>query len=912
MQMRFNVSPEIIQSLSGMTKAEMSSDPTKLVEGLHRFIGKAVGLDVLEKQKYTFSKQVDNFGDSLQMVTKEVMERTGLYKTVTGAATAFQTGFSALGSNKEFLNYASSIFKPFQTKMDQAVASFMGVGVGAYKSMPMTQVMEALEKNFEDLSMEEIGQRFENLIDDMGGIWKDTTLKIDSVLSGKFGDVLGLIGSDIASVATKTFSNMAGAIISGIGTSIMENPMAMIGSAASIALPALGTMGGLQLIPALLEKGFERGLFGRLGHKMTGGMFGSSAPVTAATRARIGGGIAPMQDLAAGQISTGRVTRGTVSNLLQAQRERLDDILQKDITRATSQIDSVSQGITSRRGKVGTSTRMNVINRALDRSMDVSTMSRSSQKAFNDYFEKLKGAGFKESDINKLSNTLRMESVEALENQTYVDRGVRAARRTDVSALKRELSGVTYGYDMSKATERAIRYTGGKSAYGDAFRVGDEITSGMVSKLKGAAKDYSKIANITSVGDLSRVTDTGALTRFAKDLNVSVADISRGNISSEQLNLLRQNGRWLRESSEHTRGLLEGFRGGQFKGVTTLERRAAQIMPGIDQIVSTASARDAVSRVGSFDFGKLTSPKIADRMTQLLTRNADALSDIKVDVPSNLREAIGGQRQIKLMDAIRSQQFESYRIGGMQSLMDMSPAQQQRALAGNVALKALEEDPNLYRQVTGRMQTGTTRLGALRNVSRLGSLIRQSSTMRNIGRVAGGLMSFIDPLLVGFQSQDIAKELGLTSGQAAGVGVGATAALGGGLLGARALMGGAGFAASMGKVAGLGGGLAVLTTGLELYRSKLKSDREIEEQRESFMTDMGSIDFEGVDKTALMKAGTTVMGNEKIRRQAGMKSMMDNALMKSLLIGGGAAAAIMSGGTLVPLLGLAAAGMGAT
>ena len=97
MQMRFNVSPEVIQSLSGMTKTEMSSDPTKLIEGLHRFIGKAVGLDVLEKQKYTFSKQIDNFGDSLQMVTKNVMERTGLYKTMTGAATAFQSGFSSLG-----------------------------------------------------------------------------------------------------------------------------------------------------------------------------------------------------------------------------------------------------------------------------------------------------------------------------------------------------------------------------------------------------------------------------------------------------------------------------------------------------------------------------------------------------------------------------------------------------------------------------------------------------------------------------------------------------------------------------------------------------------------------------------------------------------------------------------------------
>ena len=94
----------------------------------------------------------------------------GLYKTMTGAATAFQSGFSSLGENKEFINYVSGIFKPYQTRIDKAVSSFMGVEVGAYKSMPMSQVMEAMEKNFSEMSMDEIGSRFENLIDDMGGI----------------------------------------------------------------------------------------------------------------------------------------------------------------------------------------------------------------------------------------------------------------------------------------------------------------------------------------------------------------------------------------------------------------------------------------------------------------------------------------------------------------------------------------------------------------------------------------------------------------------------------------------------------------------------------------------------------------------------------------------------------------------
>jgi len=238
-----------------------------------------------------------------------------------------------------------------------------------------------------------------------------------------------------------------------------------------------------------------------------------------------------------------KITRGNIGSLLETQRTQLDNILTSDITRATKQIESVSGDISTRRAGAGASTRMNVIGGALDRSMDLSTMSRSNQKAFTNYFDRLKSVGFKESDINKLSDTLKMGSVESLENQTYMNKGVRAAKRTDVSSLRRELSGVSYGYDMARSTERAIRYTGGKSSYGDTFKIGDEITSGMVSKLQGAAKDYTKIANISSVRDLSRVTDTGALTRFAKDLNVNIADISTGNISTDQLRLLKQNGR---------------------------------------------------------------------------------------------------------------------------------------------------------------------------------------------------------------------------------------------------------------------------------------------------------------------------------------------------------------------------------
>lgn len=81
-----------------------------------------------------------------------------------------------------------------------------------------------------------------------------------------------MIGGDIAAVATKTFSNMASGVISGIGGAIMESPMSAIGSMVNVALPALITMGGLGLIPKMLGAGFKSGTFGQIGRKASGAM----------------------------------------------------------------------------------------------------------------------------------------------------------------------------------------------------------------------------------------------------------------------------------------------------------------------------------------------------------------------------------------------------------------------------------------------------------------------------------------------------------------------------------------------------------------------------------------------------------------------------------------------------------------
>jgi hypothetical protein len=232
---------------------------------------------------------------------------------------------------------------------------------------------------------------------------------------------------------------------------------------------------------------------------------------------------------------SGQPTGKNVNNLLDVQQSR--------VAKATERIGSIGDDISIRRAASGSHTKMRVVGGAIDRSMDMSNMTKSNRRTFSNYFKKLKGAGFSEGDISKLTDTLKMQSVESLENKTYIDKGVRVAKRTDLSSVKREMAGVSYGYDMSRSSERAIRYSGGKSAYGDAFNIGDEVTSNIATKLKTAANDYTKIANISSVGEMSKITDSGALSRFAKDLNVNVSDVSKGNISSGQLRLLQQNGK---------------------------------------------------------------------------------------------------------------------------------------------------------------------------------------------------------------------------------------------------------------------------------------------------------------------------------------------------------------------------------
>ena len=286
MQMRFNVSPEVVQQLSGMTKAEMSSSPEKLVEGLHRFVSKSIGLDVMEKQKYTFTKQVENFGDALQMLTKDVFESTGLYKTITAGATMFQTGFSSLAGSNEFMGYVGNMFKPYQQQTNQAFAKFAGVPVGMYETNSISQIAQVVERNFKNLSMDEIGQRFRGLINDMGDVWEGMANNINKVVNSAFGATLSDIGNNISTVVGEEFAGLATNVIKAFGANMVANPMDMLKVVGTMAVPTLALLGGAQVAAAAgtrqIEKmplkqrmlNFREGLYGTASFRAKQEMFG--------------------------------------------------------------------------------------------------------------------------------------------------------------------------------------------------------------------------------------------------------------------------------------------------------------------------------------------------------------------------------------------------------------------------------------------------------------------------------------------------------------------------------------------------------------------------------------------------------------------------------------------------------------
>lgn len=121
----------------------------------------------------------------------------------------------------------------------------------------------------------------------------------------------------------------------------------------------------------------------------------------------------------------------------------------------------------------------------------------------------------------------------------------------------------------------------------------------------------------------------------------------------------------------------------------------------------------------------------------------------------------------------------------------------------------------------------------------------------------------------------------------------------------------ANFAKSMTNVAGAGGALALVTALFEVASQKTGADKKVRDDQKAYKDEL---DKES-GLTTEQRKNLEIMSTSAVtadRATGGKEGLMQNGWLKAALIAGGLGTAILSGGTLLPMLGLAAASMGTT
>jgi len=171
LQMRFNISPEIIAREAHMSLGEMKSSPDKLIEGLERFIQNTVGLDVINAQKYSFTKQIGNIDDALNLFTKNIFEVSGTYQNLSKASTAFASGVSSILENPAIFDTFGNMFlNKFNDRLNAAFAQFLGVSKDTYTQMTPAEIANLTESTFANLPKDELKNRVRELIKNLAEI----------------------------------------------------------------------------------------------------------------------------------------------------------------------------------------------------------------------------------------------------------------------------------------------------------------------------------------------------------------------------------------------------------------------------------------------------------------------------------------------------------------------------------------------------------------------------------------------------------------------------------------------------------------------------------------------------------------------------------------------------------------------
>ena len=247
--MRFNVSPDLVAQLAQMSKQEMSADPVALIEGLYKFVQKTVGTDVLDKAKYTFSKQIENFEDVLTLATKNIFEQGRIYAPLTQAALAFQTSFAAMSQNPVILSAIQGLLVPVVNKLENAVSKFTGLSPGMLRTMSMPDIENYIESVFSNMTPEEYQQRLKAFVNDLINTFS-TFKKQSEVVFEPIRQFAYSMFSDIGKAGAEILGQAAISVLKGF----VSNPLGLLSFGATFATAMVPISLGFKLASSLFDK----------------------------------------------------------------------------------------------------------------------------------------------------------------------------------------------------------------------------------------------------------------------------------------------------------------------------------------------------------------------------------------------------------------------------------------------------------------------------------------------------------------------------------------------------------------------------------------------------------------------------------------------------------------------------------